>query len=211
MHGELLGRQPSLVELMLSPMSPQGHMGAYPVAPSFMPHPGVFMDYIADVGSRAWRYELVEALDCMNKKFANPYIIFYPVLSRDGMSFPINKFIRDIQGHSFNEDCAWRGNIVVGKYRDNPFTSMMDASMADFAMIKNYLLTHGCPPQVRKNVCSNPALTKKLPLLCTEIISAYHAIHSIGVMKFARSLVLPPSCDHIHGERRVYTKTLRTF
>jgi hypothetical protein len=82
----------------------------------------------------------------MNRKFASPYIIFYPVVSRDGMPFPINKTIQSIQGRGYREDSAWRGNIVVAKYRDNdPFNAMIDASMADFPILKNYLLTHGCP------------------------------------------------------------------
>lgn len=107
------------------------------------------MDYIAEgLGSRAWKYQLVEALDGMNRKFANPYIIFYPTVSRDGMPFPINKCIRDIQARAFREEVAWRGNIVIAKYRENPFTSMIDASMADFPILKNYLLTHGSPRQV---------------------------------------------------------------
>lgn len=91
--------------------------------------------------------QLVEALDGMNRKFANPYIIFYPTVSRDGMPFPINKCIRDIQARAFREEVAWRGNIVIAKYRENPFTSMIDASMADFPILKNYLLTHGSPRQ----------------------------------------------------------------
>jgi hypothetical protein len=91
----------------------------------------------------------VEALDGMNRKFANPYIIFYPTVSRDGMVFPVNKSIREIQGRAYREEYAWRGNIVIAKYRDNPFSSMVDASMADFPLLKNYLLTHGAPRQVR--------------------------------------------------------------
>jgi hypothetical protein len=87
----------------------------------------------------------VEALDGMNKKFANPYVIFYPTISRDGMLFPINKSIREIQGRMSKEDAAWRGNIVIAKYSENPFSSMIDASMADFPILKNYLLTHGAP------------------------------------------------------------------
>ncbi len=123
------------------------------------------MEQIADgIGPRAWKYQvnltqlidgdlglnntqLVEALDGMNRKFANPYIIFYPVVSRDGMPFPVNKCIREIQGRSFKEEVAWRGNIVIAKYRDNPFSSMMHASMADFPLLKNYLLTHGSPSE----------------------------------------------------------------
>lgn len=96
----------------------------------------------------------------MNKKFTNPYIVYYPAVSRDGMPFPINKSIRDIQGSDFNERFAWRGtipllegiiptstqslgNIIIGKFRDHdqPFTSMMDASMADFPILKNFIRT----------------------------------------------------------------------
>ncbi|KAJ3550637.1 hypothetical protein NMY22_g354 [Coprinellus aureogranulatus] len=165
------GRPPSLVELMLSPMAHPSNPASYANPPAFMPHPEVFMDYIAEIGARAWKYQvslksralcfpckcasrlinsacipkLVEALDGMNKKFANPYIIFYPTVSRDGMPFPVNKCIKDIQGKAFKEPHAWRGNIVIAKYRDDPFTSMIDASMADFAILKNFLLTHGCP------------------------------------------------------------------
>ncbi|KAF9008832.1 hypothetical protein BDQ17DRAFT_1236719 [Cyathus striatus] len=137
------GRPPSIVQLMTSPMSIPIHHASYP---SRMPHPEVHMDYIAEgLGPRAWKYQLVEALDGMNRKFANPYIVFYPTVSRDGMPFPVNKSIRDIQGRSFKEEVAWRGNIVVAKYRDNPFSSMIDASMADFPILKNYFLTHGSP------------------------------------------------------------------
>ena len=87
----------------------------------------------------------VEALDCMTKKFATPYIIFYPLLSRDGMPFPVNKCIREIQGQVFDEARAWRGNLVVAKYRDAEYSAMTDASMADFPIIKNYLSTHLTP------------------------------------------------------------------
>ncbi|KDR83494.1 hypothetical protein GALMADRAFT_647529 [Galerina marginata CBS 339.88] len=140
------GRPPSIVQLMTSPMA--NHHASYTTTPSRMPHPEVYMDYIAEgLGSRAWKYQLVEALDGMNRKFANPYIIFYPTVSRDGMPFPVNKTIRDIQGRSFKEEYAWRGNIIVAKYRDNPFSSMIDASMSDFPILKNYFLTHGSPRQ----------------------------------------------------------------
>jgi hypothetical protein len=109
--------------------------------------------------------QLVEALDGMNRKFASPYIIFYPVVSRDGMPFPINKAIQEIQGHAFQESVAWRGNIVVAKYRENPFTSMIDASMADFPILKNYLLTHGCPGHVCVFFCQDVFITEEILLL----------------------------------------------
>ncbi|KAI0363722.1 hypothetical protein BV20DRAFT_975317 [Pilatotrama ljubarskyi] len=111
-----------------------------------LPHPEVYMDYIADqLGSQAWRFHLIEALDGMLQKFATPYIVFYPVVSRDGMPFPVNKCIREIQGDKFDEMRAWRGNLVVAKYKDAKYSAMTDASMADFPIIKNYLSTHLAP------------------------------------------------------------------
>lgn len=65
------------------------------------------------------------------------------------MPFPINQTIRVIQGTSFKEECAWRGNIVVARYRgDLPFSCMINATMAEFALVKNYFITHGIPRQV---------------------------------------------------------------
>ena len=81
----------------------------------------------------------------MNKKFANPYVIFYPVLSRDGMPFPINKCLKEIQAGNYRENRAWRGNLVVAKYRDEQLSALMDANMADFPLLKNYLSTHHSP------------------------------------------------------------------
>ncbi|KAM6495679.1 hypothetical protein JOM56_008385 [Amanita muscaria] len=144
------GRPPSIVQLMTSPVivSP-AQSGQEQNPQSRIPHPEVHMDYIAEgYNPRAWDFQLMEALDGMYSKFTNPYIIFYPTVSRDGMPFPINKCIQDIQGRGFKEEEAWRGNIVIAKYHDDPFTGIMHASMADFPIIKNYLLTHGCSPQV---------------------------------------------------------------
>jgi hypothetical protein len=94
--------------------------------------------------------QFVEALDMMNKKFANPYILYYPVVSRDGMPFPVNRTVRDIQeevnkGRRLREDQLWRGNLVAAKFADDRFTQMMDASMADFPILKNFLGTHASP------------------------------------------------------------------
>lgn len=86
-------------------------------------------------------------LDWMNKPFSKPYVIFYPVLSRDGMPFPINKCVKEIQGPDFRENFAWRGNLVIAKYSDEQLSTLVDASMADFPLLKNYLATH-YPPAV---------------------------------------------------------------
>ncbi|RDX53022.1 hypothetical protein OH76DRAFT_1399605 [Lentinus brumalis] len=140
-------RPPHVVPLMTSAVparSPGQPRPAEPYRCGRVPHPEIYMDYIADqLGS--WRYHLVEALDGMMNKFTAPYIVFYPVLSRDGMPFPVNKCIREIQGQMFDEGRAWRGNLVVAKYRDTNYSAMIDASMADFPLIKNYLSTHPAP------------------------------------------------------------------
>ncbi|KAL4075673.1 hypothetical protein J3A83DRAFT_2013445 [Scleroderma citrinum] len=140
------GRHPHMVALMTSPASEQDPFAPYSGLPVRLPHPEVYMDYIAEgLGARAWNYQVVEALDCMNKKFTHPYVIFYPVVSRDGMPFPINKCIREIQGRCYREVSAWRGNIIVAKYRESPFSSMVNASIADFPIVRNYFMTHGVP------------------------------------------------------------------
>lgn len=84
-------------------------------------------------------------LDGMNKKFVNPYVIFYPVLSRDGMPFPINKCLKEIQGPNYRENLAWRGNLVIAKYRDEQLSTLMDTTMADFPLLRNYLSKHYPP------------------------------------------------------------------
>ena len=84
-------------------------------------------------------------LDGMNKKFVHPYVLFYPVVSRDGMPFPINKCLKEIQGPNYREHLAWRGNIVIAKYGDQLLSTLMDATMADFPLQKNYLSTHYPP------------------------------------------------------------------
>jgi hypothetical protein len=89
----------------------------------------------------------------MNKKFSSPYVVFYPTVSRDGMPFPVNKSIRDLQGSAFREEMAWRGNIVVGKYTGDPFQNLVNATMADYPIVKNYFMTHGCVPDTS---CSAP-------------------------------------------------------
>ncbi|KAI0052561.1 hypothetical protein FA95DRAFT_1483235 [Auriscalpium vulgare] len=148
------GRPPHVVALMTSPASfTNPHALQASADDARFPHPEVYMDYIAEnIGPRAWHYQLVEALDGMNKKFTNPYIIYFPVVSRDGMPFPVNKSVREIQGRLYREEYAWRGNLIIAKYRDARFSQMMNASMADFPILKNYLSTHGSPIKVSERL-----------------------------------------------------------
>ncbi|KAJ7762812.1 hypothetical protein DFH07DRAFT_739178 [Mycena maculata] len=139
------GRAPSVVQLMTSPTRYGMNPGPR------MPHPEAHMDFVTEAnglgGAKPWKYFIIDSLDQMNRKFTNPYIVYYPTVSRDGMPFPLNKCIRDIQGANYNEHAAWRGNIIIGKFRDHdaPFTSMMDASMADFPILKNFIRSRGSP------------------------------------------------------------------
>jgi hypothetical protein len=119
----------------------------------------------------------------MNKKFANPYVIFYPTVSRDGMPFPINKCIREIQGRSFRDVVAWRGNIIIAKYCESPFSSMVNASIADFPILRNYFMTHSAP-QVNTRVLAEyikliiPVSHKRVPSLYVRLTN--HTILGYG-------------------------------
>ena len=124
----------------------------------------------------------------MIRKFANPYIIFYPTVSRDGMHFPINKALRDIQGRAFKEEYAWRGNIIVAKYCDSPFTSMTDASMADFPILKNYFLTHGCPRQVGLYLSSIPPRVHKVSF--TGLSKQFALLHTFAMLLLLSIMLL---------------------
>jgi hypothetical protein len=97
----------------------------------------------------------------MSRKFPTPYVIFYPVLSRDGMPFPVNKCLKEIQGPNFRELLAWRGNLIIVKCRDEQLSAFMDTSMADFPILKNYLFKH-YPPIVSATV--SPFLHLYYPL-----------------------------------------------
>ncbi|KAF9487119.1 hypothetical protein BDN71DRAFT_1437087 [Pleurotus eryngii] len=60
-----------------------------------------------------------------------------------------NRLLREIQGTTFKERSAWRGYIIVTKYQDNPFSSMINASIADFPILKNYFTTRGSPSHIQ--------------------------------------------------------------
>ncbi|OSC96194.1 hypothetical protein PYCCODRAFT_1341927, partial [Trametes coccinea BRFM310] len=114
-----------------------------------MPHPEQYMDYVATAsGEQVWGFQCIEALAGMvieKHKFSRPYILFYPLVPRDGMPFPINGCIQDMQGKRFDETKAWAGDIIIAKYSDSEYSEMSDASMADFPIVKNYLSTHRPP------------------------------------------------------------------
>lgn len=87
-------------------------------------------------------FQAVRSLDGMRKPFAEPYIIFFPQISRDGMKFPVNSFIREQSPRHDEESTCWRGDLVVAKYRDQEFSAMVDASIADFPLIRNHFINH---------------------------------------------------------------------
>ena len=82
----------------------------------------------------------------MTKNFEKPYIIFYPLVDRTGNFMPANEAILNIQGNNNPGTTAWKGDIIIAKFRGgvgDPFSSIIDISMADFAILKNYLLRGG--------------------------------------------------------------------
>ncbi|KAJ7442235.1 hypothetical protein B0H11DRAFT_1663868, partial [Mycena galericulata] len=90
---------------------------------------------------------IVCSLEGMTKRFAHPYVVYYPLKSREGLPFSINENIRGIQGSRFQSHLAWKGDIIVGKCMDQsePFSSMTSVSMADFPILKNFLGSLGSP------------------------------------------------------------------
>ncbi|KAH9987905.1 hypothetical protein BJV74DRAFT_796376 [Russula compacta] len=191
------GRPPHVVSLMTSPASFSNPHVPAQTSTARIPHPEVHMEYIAeDPNIRAWYFQFVEALDMMNKKFANPYIIYYPVVSRDGMPFPANRTVRDIQeemnkGRRLGEDQLWRGNLVVAKFADDRFTQMMDASMADFPILKNFLGTHPSPSPASSG---SGALQTTLPTLSTT----HPSPPPLPALPAAAAALLPPPPHHHH-------------
>ncbi|KAI9061806.1 hypothetical protein FKP32DRAFT_1531461, partial [Trametes sanguinea] len=143
-------RIPTIVPLYApeSTCTPSTHTVA-PHLSGRMPHPEQYMDYVANMsGAQVWGFQCIEALDGMiteKHRFSKPYILFYPLISRDGMPFPVNSCIRAMQGKTFDKQNAWEGDIIIAKYSDLQYSEMIDASMADFPIIKNYLLTHRPP------------------------------------------------------------------
>ncbi|KAI9069208.1 hypothetical protein FKP32DRAFT_1608332 [Trametes sanguinea] len=121
-----------------------------------MPHPEQYMDYVANTpGKQVWGFHCIEALEGMvieKYKFSRPYVLFYPLLSRDGMPFPVNGCIQAMQGEWFDKRKAWEGDIIIAKYSDPEYSEMIDVSMADFPIIKNYLSTHRPPWHIRNDV-----------------------------------------------------------
>ncbi|KAI0034434.1 hypothetical protein K488DRAFT_39381, partial [Vararia minispora EC-137] len=140
------GKAPHLVKLMTTPASYATQYSPSARGEGRMPHPEIHMEFIAENVPGSWDYQAaIRALDGMRNKFAQPYMIFFPVVSRDGMPFPINRTLREVQGDWYQSNHAWRGNVVVAKYRDATFKQLVNMTMADYPIIKNYLSTHGCP------------------------------------------------------------------
>ena len=80
----------------------------------------------------------------MNRPFATPFIIFYPYVSRDGQPFGINKGIRKLKHKSIPDGHCWHGNLIIAKFSDQQFSAYIDATMADYPIIKNWLLKTSC-------------------------------------------------------------------
>lgn len=89
--------------------------------------------------------KVIARLDGMSKQLDEPYIVFYPVISSDGRSFPVNRTIRSIQCKKWRPEVAWRGNLIVAKYKDKHCLQMTDARMGDYALMSNWFLTHNSP------------------------------------------------------------------
>ncbi|EPS94021.1 hypothetical protein FOMPIDRAFT_1135053 [Fomitopsis schrenkii] len=139
-------RLPRLVSLPTSPLSKP--LGDPPFWCGRMPHPEMYMDYIAEgLGSRSWRWQVIDRLEGMRVPFATPFIVFYPSVSRDGMPFEVNQGICQIKEKMVPDARSWRGSLLVAKFRDQQYSEYMNMSMADFPIIKNWLSKTPMPCQ----------------------------------------------------------------
>ncbi|KAA1479883.1 hypothetical protein DENSPDRAFT_750668, partial [Dentipellis sp. KUC8613] len=94
---------------------------------------------------RPQSFQVFDHLDYMTQRFRCPYVIFYPILSCDGLNFDINRTIAEIKGSRYVEDKAWRGDIVVVKYTDHTLDTLDNISISDYAILRNYFRTHDPP------------------------------------------------------------------
>jgi hypothetical protein len=143
------GRAPHLVNMPVSAVGPDYYMySIYSPEAALVPHPEIHMEYIAvaeTIGGPAHQALRVDALDFMTTKLTRPYTIFYPVIARDGMPFPINKCVREIQQGRGLIGNQWRGDLVVAAYSDATYTALVPAKMSDFPIIKNFFMTNMSP------------------------------------------------------------------
>ena len=79
----------------------------------------------------------------MPKKLDQCFIVFYAVVSVDGQAFNVNESIKEIQEGLYREDVAWKGDIIIAKYCDNPFTTIIDMFIANYPLIKKIFKTYG--------------------------------------------------------------------
>ncbi|KAH9924810.1 uncharacterized protein B0H18DRAFT_403413 [Fomitopsis serialis] len=129
---------PRLISLYVSPLAVPIQNASEPYRCGYVPHPEMYFDHVAPgLGPRSWRFEPIKKLDGMLIDFPAPYLAFYPIVSSDGMVFPINKCMYEIRGKKIRSPNVWRGDIVVAKYHSE-YVALMDATMADFPLLRNW-------------------------------------------------------------------------
>ena len=104
---------------------------------------------------------MVEALDMMSKKFTNLYIIYCPIVSCNGMPFPVNRAVCNIQEEVNKGRCVSEDHLGT---TDDHYMQMMDASMADFPILKSYLTTRCHEPEQDFVTIGNSSKTLRFSL-----------------------------------------------
>ncbi|GJE96053.1 hypothetical protein PsYK624_122460 [Phanerochaete sordida] len=132
-------------------------------------HPEVFMDWIHENDQvPRWNSHVIRRLDGMTKDFDNPFIIFYPTRSKDGMPFPVNVCVSTSQKSKMPETIhkkkRWRGDIVVAKLKGSSsmamgdmmgtssmetedtkgtsYTELENMRISDYPLVLNWLMRH---------------------------------------------------------------------
>ncbi|KAL6304375.1 hypothetical protein BKA93DRAFT_733391, partial [Sparassis latifolia] len=98
------------------------------------------MDHVSSHLSGSCKLHIIHKLDGMHRPLPNPYGIFTPGMSNNGLPFTRNKCISSMVGSRLPNNTDWKGDIIIVKYRDNTHQDFLDLTMSEFPIVKNYFI-----------------------------------------------------------------------
>ena len=102
------------------------------------PHPELYMS----LSGSGLVCERIASLYGMNRTFSDAFVVFYAAGQRSEAALAVNACIAEIQGRGFREQAAWRGDVVVVKYRNVDNGDIVCCPASDFPLVKNFFALH---------------------------------------------------------------------
>lgn len=188
------------------------------------------MDYVAEIGSRAWQYHVSVLLSYRSSRSDNwydhsssrrltvwlgilPTHISFSTLLYRGMgwrSLSTLLYVRSRAEGSENPSLGGATSLLLATEkalflrkakiitRWNAYSfcydSLINANMADFPILKNYLMTHGAPPVRLSHIISSLLVVSRMN---RSLTLAYNQRFS-GLSKLCFPAIF--SLDHFHAE-----------